>query len=247
MLKAFQQYQIDFTRHIRDPINTKRPSNVSKRGMAVYQEIVFNNIESTVTSCFPVLHRVLGKRIWQRLVRDFFIHHSCQTPIFREIPEEFLSYLNQQDHLPGYAKNLAHYEWIELYVAYAQAELESKLDQMVDLLDAVIVFAPVNVMLAYDYPVQMISPKFKPTKKLDTSVHLMVFRNQQDQVKFAELNATTAFLLEQLQVKAVSARQILMEMAEAMGAKDVGAIVNFGHETLKDLMRQGLILGTHLN
>jgi hypothetical protein len=247
MIKAFQQYQIDFTRHIRDPINTKRPDKVSKRGMSVYQEIVFNNIESTVSSCFPVLHRVLGKRNWLRLVRNFFIHHSCQTPIFREIPEEFLSYLNQQDNLPRYAKNLAHYEWIELYVAYAESELETKLDQKSDLLDALIVFAPVNVMLTYDYPVQMISPKFKPEKKLDTPVHLMVFRNLQDQVKFAELNATTAFLIEQLQVKAVSARQILMKMADDMGAKDVEAIINFGHDLLKDLMRQELIIGTRLD
>jgi hypothetical protein len=52
----------------------------------------------------------------------------------------------------------------------------------------------VNEVLAYDYPVQMISPKFKPKSKLETPVYLIVFRNQQDQVKFLEVNSTTAYL-----------------------------------------------------
>jgi uncharacterized protein len=247
MLQDFQQYQMEFARHIRDPKNTNRPNKVLKRRMAVYQEIVFNNVESTLSACFPVLQSVLGKLHWIKLVRDFFIHHSCQTPIFREIPEEFLSFLAQCEGLPEFVRSLAHYEWIELYVAYAPADLEAPVAETPDLLDGVIVFSPVNQVLAYDYPVQMISPKFKPKAKLEIPVYLIVFRNQQDQVKFLEVNSTTAYLIEQLQLKSVTARQLLTEMAEAMGAKDADAIIDFGHDTLKDLMRQELILGSRFS
>lgn len=247
MLQDFQQYQMDFARHIRDPKNTNRPYKVIKRRMAVYQEIVFNNVESTLSACFPVLQSVLGKRHWLKLVRDFFIRHSCQTPIFREIPEEFLSFLDQCDGLPEFATSLAHYEWIELYVAYAPADLEYPVDETADLLDGLIVFSPVNEVLAYDYPVQMISPKFKPKAKLETPVYLIVFRNQQDQVKFLEVNSTTAYLIEQLQLEKTTARQLLTHLAESMRTNDVDKMINFGYGLLKDLMQQELILGSHVN
>ena len=68
-MTALKDYQMAFTRHIRDPQNTKVPAGVSERGMAVYTEIVFNNIESSVAACFPVLKKILGEEVWLRLVR----------------------------------------------------------------------------------------------------------------------------------------------------------------------------------
>ena len=46
-MSVLKDYQMGFTHHIRDPENTLPPKGVSERGMAVYTEIVFNNIESS--------------------------------------------------------------------------------------------------------------------------------------------------------------------------------------------------------
>ncbi|HNZ57140.1 MAG TPA: putative DNA-binding domain-containing protein [Methylophilaceae bacterium] len=92
-LPAFQAYQRQFTQHIRDPKNQPQPANVPAKRMAIYTEIVYNNIEGTLASCFPVTKKILSVRRWQQLVRGFMAHHQASTPFFREIPEQFLMHL----------------------------------------------------------------------------------------------------------------------------------------------------------
>lgn len=85
--------------------------------MAVNKEIVFNNLFESISACFPVAQKVLGKRAWLNLTRGFLREHCANTPIFREIPEEFLGYLNTQANLPLYPSSLCHFEWVKLFVA----------------------------------------------------------------------------------------------------------------------------------
>jgi hypothetical protein len=81
-IPIFQQYQQAFTAYIRDPLNQPRPINVVPRGMDVYKEIVFNNFFESVSACFPVARKVIGKRVWLKLVRGFFREHSSSTPTY---------------------------------------------------------------------------------------------------------------------------------------------------------------------
>jgi len=243
-MTALKDYQMAFTRHIRDPQNASPPEGVSERGMAVYTEIVFNNIDSSVSACFPVLKKVLGEDIWLGLVREFFIQQPCATPIFREIPEAFLAYINRVSGLPPYVQNLAHYEWVELYLAYADETIDwSQIDTEAYLLDYPVAFVPAMTLLSYDYPVHQISPENIPASPLETPVSLLVFRDADDEVKFVELNQLTAALIEDLQDGQLSARQALIGITSAMAFDDVDAIVDFGFELLRDLKSQGAILG----
>ena len=86
----FQRYQLEFTAHIRNPKANKKPVQVDDARMAVYREIVFNNIFGAVSACFPVCVQVLGKHAWDKLVRQFFANYQATSPIFREIPQQFL-------------------------------------------------------------------------------------------------------------------------------------------------------------
>ena len=243
-MTALKDYQMAFTRHIRDPQNTKAPAGVSERGMAVYTEIVFNNIESSVAACFPVLKKILGEEVWLRLVREFFIYQPCVTPIFREIPEAFLAYINRVSGLPPYVQNLAHYEWVELYLAYADETIHwSQIDTEAYLLDSPVAFVPAMALLSYDYPVHQLSPENIPASPLETPVSLLVFRDAGDEVKFIELNQMTAALIEDLQDGQLTARQALIGIASVMAFDDIDAIVDFGLDVLNDLKSQGAILG----
>lgn len=241
---GLKEYQMAFTSHIRDPKNIPLPEGVNARGMAVYTEIVFNNIESSIAVCFPVLKKVLGEAIWLSLVREFFIKQPCTTPIFREIPEAFLAFINHVSNLPPYAQNLAHYEWIELYLAYSNEAVDViKLDVESDLLDYPLVFVPAMALLSYDYPVHQISPENIPLSPLETPVNLLVYRDAMDQVKFVELNQITLKLLGVLKDRQLTARQALIDIASAMQFIDIDLLVNYGLEILRDLKSQGVILG----
>ena len=131
--------------------------------MKVYTDALFSNFDSTLSSCFPVCKKVMGAHAWRRLARSFFAMHRCTSPLFRQIPEEFLRYLEAEraagSDLPPFIYSLAHYEWIEL--ALSVAEVSSAPDQhdvQGDLMQGVPVLSPVLALLSYPYPVHLISP-----------------------------------------------------------------------------------------
>lgn len=251
-LPGFQRYQLAFTAHIRDPLHKPRPKGVPVKRMAVYKEIVFNNLFASVSACFPVAQRVIGKRGWLKLTRAFLREHTANTPIFRQIPEEFLSFLAHpspdiQLLLPPYFTSLCHYEWIELLVAsMAIPEIEpNKINVTGDLLTRQPIFTPTMQLLNYEYAVHKISPRNKPKEK--TNTQLLVYRNTTDQVKFIELNPVTFKLIALLQQENNTGEQALTLLASEIKNVRPESIIQFGLEILEDLRNQGVLIGTQIN
>lgn len=247
-LPSFQRYQLEFTAHIRDPLHQPRPQGVVASRMAVYQEIVFNNLFASVSACFPVAQKVLGKRAWLKLTQSFLREYAANTPIFRQIPEEFLSYLTHassevQPLLPPYLASLCHYEWIELLVASmpAPVAVNEKINPTGNLLTEHPIFTPAMQLLHYNYAVHKISPRNKPKQIQYT--HLLVYRNTEDLVKFVELNAVTFRLLTLLQQNKSTGEQALTLLANELPQPHPETIIQFGLEILENLRSQGVILG----
>ena len=93
MALAFQEFQRDFGRHLRDPHHAPRPAGLPARRVAAYNELLFNNICGFLDACFPVSRELLGESRWRRLNRTFYRDWPLHTPWFREIPREFVRYL----------------------------------------------------------------------------------------------------------------------------------------------------------
>ncbi|MFM9835141.1 MAG: DUF2063 domain-containing protein [Methylophilaceae bacterium] len=237
----FQKYQLAFTSHIRDPKTHAKPAKVKDKRMAVYREIVFNNILGSVSACFPVCQQVLGKRDWLKLTKQFFAAHQASTPLFREIPQEFLKFLTFFDDIPDYLQQLAHYEWVELSVNM-QAVETPKISISADLLNETPILAPAHRLLEYDFPVHKISKKFKPTNPEKT--FLLVFRNLDLKVKFIELNPMTYILLNILLQNELTGKQALANLAEDMQHPNKDVIITFGLDVLQDLVNQQAIIGS---
>jgi len=122
----FKAKQLEFSAYIRDPLNNPKPADVKPQRMEVYRELFFNNIDSFLSSNFPVLRTILDDQQWFELSQDFFARHPCTTPYFSEIPEEFLEYLqderqNKTDY--PFLLELAHYEWVEMALSISQEVL----------------------------------------------------------------------------------------------------------------------------
>ena len=237
----FQRYQIAFTAHIRNPSANKKPARVQNTRMAIYREIVFNNIFSSVSACFPVCKSILGVRAWRKLVRAFFADHQATTPIFREIPQQFLQFIDTKIDFPVYFLSLAHYEWVELAVASVQTD-PIKLSKKTDLLNEKPMLAPAHMLLSYDYAVQSISKRHLP--KGTEQTYLLVFRNIENKVKFIELNPITFQLLNLIQTNELTGKQALTKLAEEIAHPNVGAMITFGAEILTDLVNQQAIIGS---
>ena len=243
----FQRYQLEFTAHIRNPKTSKKPALVDEARMAVYTDIVFNNILNSVTTCFPVCAQVLGELAWQNLVREFFAKYQATSPIFREIPQQFLQFLTLIDYLPAYFQQLAHYEWVELSVNTQEITLFNwphpllNISKTSDLLNKRPVLAPAHMLLEYDYAVHKISKRNQLTATEKT--YLLVFRNSEFKVKFIELNPTTYLLLRLIKESNMSGKQALVQLAADIKHPDTEAVIQFGVEILSDLAKQEAIIG----
>ena len=89
----FIRRQYEFAAHIRDPGHAPAPADIEDRRMGIYRELFYNNVESFLSGTFPVLRNIHDDDSWHALVREFFARHRSRTPLFLEIPREFLNWL----------------------------------------------------------------------------------------------------------------------------------------------------------
>lgn len=256
----FQTIQRQFTAHMRDPDSNPAPVNIEDRRMAIYRDLIYNNIKSFLDSGFPILREIHSDEEWHALVREFIVSHQSHTPYFLEISQEFLSFLQQrptpQNTAPEnkpFLVELAHYEWVELALdvsterfpeGLSPEQLNPERFSKNDLLERRPVVSPLVWNLSYQYPVHRISPRYQPQKAPDTPTFLVVYRNRDDEVKFMESNAATSRLLNLLEGDTtLSGRQALVLLADEMSAPDTEAIINYGHEILTRLHSLDIICG----
>lgn len=249
----FRKLQHDFAAHLRDPSACPPPAGVEDRRLQIYRDLFLNNVSSLLASTFPVLQQILGQASWRRLIRDFYSSHRCHTPRFLEVAEEFLDYLRdergQRSDDPAFLAELAHYEWIELALTIDVREPgELAVDRDGDLLEGRPVLSPLACPLVYRFPVHRLSPEYQPTVAPEQPSFYVVYRDLTDAVGFLEVNAVTMRLLERLeQSPQLTGRQQLEALAQELGHEAPEVVVAGGRETLADLRRRDVILGTALD
>jgi hypothetical protein len=242
----FKSKQDEFAAYIRDPENNPAPADVKEQRMAMYRELFFNNIEGFLSGNFPVIRKILNDQQWLALVQDFFAKHPCQSPHFSQIPEEFLDYLQNErdssDDFP-FMLELAHYEWVEMALSIAKEEVVScnpDVDNL--LLNRNIALSPLAWPLAYQYPVQKLSPVFLPLEVPEQPTFLIVYRNSEDDVNFIEITPITYRLLEIIQEhEKLLAEDCLKQVARESNHPDPGLIVAGGLQILKELAEKTII------
>lgn len=237
-----------FAAHIRDPERHPAPPDVPAPRMALYRTLFFANIEGVLDDAFPVLAEILGPGRWRPLVQGFFAGHACRTPLFAEVPGEFLDYLEGRrtppPDEPPYLMELARWEWAELALAMAPApEMPAGVAPHGDLLEAAPVPSPLAHRHTCAYPVHRISaanaaPERRPT-------HLVVYRGPDEAVGFLELNPVSARLLELIAGETGQSGRVLLEqIANELHHPHPETVIRGGRELLYELRDRGVLLGT---
>lgn len=244
---AFQALQYAFAAYLRDPDNQPAPAGIEARRMKIYAELFFKNIESYLANAFPVLRSLYADAAWLGLVRGYYARHVSHSPQFYQIGEEFLRYL-QREHEnrkydPPFLLELAHYEWVEMILAIDPREPPA-VNPAGDLLQGCPVVTPWLKNLAYAYDVHRITTDYQPVEPPPQPTHLAVFRRADGEIRFLEMNAMTARLLQGLiDAPGKTGHEQLMTLAPA-GAADAQSLLGFGAELLEDLRRRQVVLGT---
>ena len=241
----FQRFQYAFTAHIRNPRTNPAPEGVEAQRMRIYRSLVYNNIENFLLGCFPVLKKILGTRRWTRLVRGFLDTHRSHSPFFREIPGEFIQFLQKEGSVPArypeFVLELAHYEWIELVLSVSPEIPDwAIIDAKGSLLEGRPVLNPISANLHYHWPVHRLGPRI-PAARADT--YLLVFRDPDDEVRFIEINAFTSRLINLLDTTEHTGQSALEMIATESRHPSPETVIKGGQEIMRDLLARGALLG----
>lgn len=246
-IPEFQEYQFSFAGHIRDPKSNKRPKGVSSRRMAVYNELLFKNIFNLVSPCFPVAQSILGAKKWTKLMREFLSTHRCRTPYFRQLPEEFLQFMQEREPIsgePDFLNYLLHYEWVELALELSNMEFDQKnIDVDGDLRYGRPALTPVHMLLAYPYAVHRIGKRYQPTAAQREETCLLVFRDHRDAVRFILLNPVSARLVALIQPGDLTGNQAVEQAVSELRHPEPAVAIEGGHAIIKNLRHEGAVIG----
>ncbi len=248
---SFQDKQYALAAHIRDPEHRPAPAGVENRRIAIYRELFFNNLRNLLATFFPVLKKLHDDAHWGHFIREFMRHHQSRTPYFLELPEEFLAFLQNEyrprvDDFP-FLLELAHYEYIELALSVStdMNNLDG-IDPHGDLLAEIPVKSVLAWVYAYQYPVHRICKEFLPTEPETQPVYLAVYRQEDDDVGFLELNPVTASLLNAVDENEAgkTGEQLLREIAASINYLNVDAFIQHGKAALDEMRQLGILTGT---
>lgn len=245
---AFMQKQYEFARYIRNPDRNPKPTDIETRRMNIYHELFFNNVENFMATTFPVIKSILSEKHWESMIRDYFEKHKARTPFFNEMPREFLHYLQSEREPhpddPAFMQELAHYEWAELAVSISDVE-EHNCDPNGDLLENHPLLSSTAWVVHYQYPVHRITKSFQPKAPDETVTSIILYRQQDDQVGFIEINPVTARMLQLLEENSKACgREVLLLLAHEINHPDPDAVISGGLETLNSLKQRNIIPGT---
>lgn len=245
----FIQIQKAFAGNIRNPVNTIPIENVADERMAVYRELIFNNIASFLQTSFPVLRSILEDAQWSELVQSFFSRHKSKTPYYSEFAEEFLSFLQfEYSPLPSdppFLLELALYEWVELALSISDQEQQKEETPSTfpsELLKGKYRLSELAWPLAFRFPVHQISTAFKPMDAPDEPTFIVIFRDKSDRVRFIQLTKSAFLFLKALENdKELSTEHFFENFAEAFKGQLMDGYYDFATTLILELLENEII------
>ncbi|KTD48166.1 hypothetical protein Lqui_2082 [Legionella quinlivanii] len=203
MSNSIKILQTTFTSSLRQSEQLADTSRIN-----LYHNLVFSSFNDLIKPCFPVLKSILSVSLWEELIRDFIQKHPVSTPLFYQIPGEFVRFLQESANLsrhPPFLADLAHYEWMELVIELAVEEQIPVIK--VPPLRSVFRFSSTAAMRHYHYPVEQISQNYLPQQPEDS--FLIIWRDANDKVEFMKISAFVYHLLNHMTESKTSASSTL--------------------------------------
>ncbi|AQS36840.1 hypothetical protein Sps_01675 [Shewanella psychrophila] len=241
---SFEAIQQSFIDYIKEP-SRPLPEGTEARRMKIYRDLFFNNINGFVTSAFPVLKSLYSEEDWLALVQEFFVTHDCQTPIFIEIAQEFVVFLQSEYLLkesdPVFIIELAHYEYMELVVAVAKDNpLHQNIQEPIEQVS--LCLSDTAKVLQYSFDVQRISEDYRPVAPAETPQLFCLYRDVQDEVIFLQLNPLTAQVLGYLsQYESVSFYHLLSWLKQTYPQMEEEILAHGCGDMLVELAVKGVV------
>jgi hypothetical protein len=244
LLERTHKYQSSLANYCRTGKWENIPG-VQKENITQYHRLVYNVVDDTLQSAYPLTYDLLTKKEWDKAVSNFLINHSCQSPQLWYMPKEFYQYIvNTGSPLLKkypFLEELLSFEWMETEL-FMMEDKPVKVKNNGDVLTDLLVINPEHQFLSFTYPVH--SKKAKLIKEADKQSYFVIgYRDIEGSVIFTDLSPALVRLLEYLNEAPASLKELIQQFTAEFNiiltATDQRSIGSF----FENAFQRNLIIG----
>ena len=104
--------------------------------------------------------------------------------------------------------------------------------------------SPLAWALAYQYPVQQISPNFLPSEVPEKPTYLIVYRDKEDEVNFIQTTPITFRLLQLLEENTLTIEAVLQKIMSEVTLLDPESFTENGLNIINNLIKKEILIIT---
>jgi uncharacterized protein len=206
-----------------------------------YRNLIVNGLLDSVKGICPVTRSILSEKEWDKVFWAFLKNSTMRSVILRDVAFEFADYLKSHRHpllkKYPYLGELIEYEAMEIKLRFAPED-EGKTSSGKLRLN------PAHALVKYPWPVHFISEEFCNPKKLPRGeYYLLLWRELESlDVKFMEVNALVASLIQCLEGGEKSAVALLHALAKQHGIQANKEFLSEGEALIQELIAKDILL-----
>ncbi|MEW6194176.1 MAG: putative DNA-binding domain-containing protein [Bacteroidota bacterium] len=211
-----------------------------------YRKLVYNVLNDSLQSAFPITYDLLDEDEWNDLVEKFFCNHNCQSNEIWKMPYEFCRFTKKYgDELAlkyPHLNDLLLFEWTEIEVYMMEDKIPPQFAVEGNLLNDVLVLNPEFNIIKLQYPVHLKGSK--EIKKDDQGNYfVLIYREPKTfKVQFVNLSVYYAWLIARL-LEGSKPLIDIYESAEETFQVDKSTLKKNSYQFITDMINNKFILG----
>jgi hypothetical protein len=234
-----------FERHGVSPVDRAALREKELERLLIYRQLVRGTLKTALNAAIPRTIARLGTSFDSYLER-FLAEHGPATHYLRDVTGEFLAFCAEpwqsDPGVPEYLADLARHEALHIQIAAATHEPVSALDSELEL-DRSLRFINAARLMRYAFAVHLLSESIDDRSEPERrATSLLAYRDRDHEVRYLELSAFAAALLEHL-LDGSTLRRAVEATARAHGAALEPALLEATARLLADLAERGVLLG----
>ncbi|MCF8369098.1 MAG: DNA-binding domain-containing protein [Bacteroidales bacterium] len=211
-----------------------------------YRRLVYNVIDDSLQTAFPLTFDLLLDEEWEALVSYYFSTHKSKSSQIWQMPKEFYLFYKTSEHplksTYPYLVDLLYFEWTEIEVFMMEDIKYPDVLESGDLEHDVLKLNPEHKILHLNYPVHLKNGNMINEKDKADYFVLLYRERPGGKVQFVDLSLFFALLLENIHAKNTIG-QIILSLVEEYELDSYQNLMANTFQFIKKLREKGFILG----
>ncbi len=174
---------------------------VKEQHVVQYRRLVFNVVDDTLQSAYPLTFELLTQKEWKSLVEEFFGQHACVSAQVWYMPKELYDYIARKGHplteKYPFLLELLWFEWLEVEL-YMMEDEKVDFKEKGDLFRDRLVLNPESHIQHFTFPVHLKNAKH--ISRTDQGNYFLVLHRHPEtgSISFMDLSPAFVRMLELL-------------------------------------------------